>query len=866
MIRIVTLAALAAVTASGAGAREVGTVAALNKEVQGTPPAAQPRRLIIGENVVQDELIESSPIGSGQLLFLDQTTLTIARNSSIVLDRYVYDPETRTGEVALSMSKGVLRFIGGRITKNTDAVIQTPSATIGIRGGMAIITVEADGSTTAMHVAGEYTRVTSSEGTEVVVTRGNGVVEVPIGGPAAFAGVAGRDFIAAISRDLIGRGEAGEKVDPTNPDVVESGIEITNSAKKNAVRRRPVSTTGESAEDDDAPDELIFITRNEEEVATGIAPDPEIPLDGVTGGASLTASGIGGLTTDAGVEFPFEQVFEGSRIGVTADGDSFVIPTLDRGFTDFVEADGGFSPEGAIEGRVFFDPDAEFTYSVFATEAGSTGAFLAGVASAPPAAAPAGSTAVLTYSLSDDLFFGELNEGELIGAAPFLPGDMGGFDSAGGTDLFLILDDGPEGGAGRRALYGYLDINGAGPGQTSGLGVLTAEIFDTESGQPSFADDFVGVFNNGDGSQRNVIAAARPVEDGRGSAMFGPDGRYFAISNGGFEDDGDVIARASVAFGRDGDLVVYGGNTIATLEGRADVPDEDRAPAGGLMGFAAVSAANGGPGPYAAYNFDPTRVTFDGLARGGDPTAEFRLNEIIVGENEATVETLRIGFGGSGGAGAYLDADRFAMQDNRPDRINGKAATGEFVLATSGLVGDGGVFPEGVDTAPDFMTWGWWGGALTGGDSVNPAVREQDLSLGVWVGGDLTAEASLPAGGVATYEGFAVVSATQDGATFVDGAGFGLSYDFGRGAGTVNFTDLLGDNPVVAVSREGGGYTGIAGIEALGQPGLIAVDGAFFSGTLGTGGAIGVQTNNGALRGAGVFAGDRTSFVDTEPK
>ena len=122
----------AAALAAPVAANTIGAVSALNKDVDGTPPQEQPRQLTLGDNLVRDELIESSPIGSGQFLFLDQTTLTIAKNSVIKLDKYVYDPSTRRGEFAMTMTKGVLRFVGGRITKNTDAVVTTPTATIGI--------------------------------------------------------------------------------------------------------------------------------------------------------------------------------------------------------------------------------------------------------------------------------------------------------------------------------------------------------------------------------------------------------------------------------------------------------------------------------------------------------------------------------------------------------------------------------------------------------------------------------------------------------------------------------------------------------------------------------------------------------------
>ena len=65
-----------------------------------------------------------------QLLFLDESALTIASNSDVVLDKFIYDPKTSKGEIALSLGAGVFRFVGGRISKTSMVRIKTPTATI----------------------------------------------------------------------------------------------------------------------------------------------------------------------------------------------------------------------------------------------------------------------------------------------------------------------------------------------------------------------------------------------------------------------------------------------------------------------------------------------------------------------------------------------------------------------------------------------------------------------------------------------------------------------------------------------------------------------------------------------------------------
>ncbi|MGO9358243.1 MAG: FecR domain-containing protein [Xanthobacteraceae bacterium] len=77
--------------------------------------------------------------GSTQILFPDQSTLNIGRNSSLVIDEYVYDPNSGSGTMLASLTKGTLRFVGGQISHTDGVMLNTPVATLGIRGGVATV-------------------------------------------------------------------------------------------------------------------------------------------------------------------------------------------------------------------------------------------------------------------------------------------------------------------------------------------------------------------------------------------------------------------------------------------------------------------------------------------------------------------------------------------------------------------------------------------------------------------------------------------------------------------------------------------------------------------------------------------------------
>jgi hypothetical protein len=86
--------------------------------------------------IVQD----ASSIG---ISMSDETLLSICRNSTLVIDKYSYDPVTREGQVATSILKGTLRYVTGLIGRARPQAIKitTNNATIGIRGTEFIVEV-----------------------------------------------------------------------------------------------------------------------------------------------------------------------------------------------------------------------------------------------------------------------------------------------------------------------------------------------------------------------------------------------------------------------------------------------------------------------------------------------------------------------------------------------------------------------------------------------------------------------------------------------------------------------------------------------------------------------------------------------------
>lgn len=140
-------------------AERIGVAAAAQNEVAGIQGGTT-RALAAGSQVFQAEMIRTGAQSMAQLLFLDETSLSIGPLSEVTLDRFVFDPATGAGDVVLSTARGAFRFITGSQSPSNYR-LSTPFASIGVRG--TIVDCYATD-------AGIY--CTAQEGTVVIVVNG----------------------------------------------------------------------------------------------------------------------------------------------------------------------------------------------------------------------------------------------------------------------------------------------------------------------------------------------------------------------------------------------------------------------------------------------------------------------------------------------------------------------------------------------------------------------------------------------------------------------------------------------------------------------------------------------------------------------
>ena len=112
--------------------------------------------------------------GDVGIKFVDETNVAVSPHSSLVIDEFIYDPNSRSGsKLVMNVALGTVRYASGNIAKlnrqNVD--IRTPTARIGVRGTAFSMTVDEIGKSLVILLP-------NADGTvgEIEVESGAGIV------------------------------------------------------------------------------------------------------------------------------------------------------------------------------------------------------------------------------------------------------------------------------------------------------------------------------------------------------------------------------------------------------------------------------------------------------------------------------------------------------------------------------------------------------------------------------------------------------------------------------------------------------------------------------------------------------------------
>jgi hypothetical protein len=161
---------LAALLATGSAAsaladKRIGAVVQRHYNgATGLLPTAESQDLLFDYDVFAGETVKTPPNGSTVIRFQDKTQIQVGGNSSLVIDRYVYDPSSGTGDLAVRFGTGLFRFITGELKNKEDAKLTTPVSSLTIRGTKFILYVAPDGSTSLGVIKGAVDAVPCGRG------------------------------------------------------------------------------------------------------------------------------------------------------------------------------------------------------------------------------------------------------------------------------------------------------------------------------------------------------------------------------------------------------------------------------------------------------------------------------------------------------------------------------------------------------------------------------------------------------------------------------------------------------------------------------------------------------------------------------
>nr|WP_249152443.1 VCBS domain-containing protein [Bradyrhizobium liaoningense] len=95
-----------------------------------------------GDNVEKGDVVSTGSDSTLGITFIDGTVFGLSSNARMVLNEMVYDPNGSNNSSLLSLVAGTITFVAGETAKHGDMKIDTPVATMGIRGTAVLSQLE----------------------------------------------------------------------------------------------------------------------------------------------------------------------------------------------------------------------------------------------------------------------------------------------------------------------------------------------------------------------------------------------------------------------------------------------------------------------------------------------------------------------------------------------------------------------------------------------------------------------------------------------------------------------------------------------------------------------------------------------------
>lgn len=118
--------------------------------------------LNVGDNVRKGDVVQTSGGSSVAIVFSDGTTFSLNANARMVLNDFVFNAGGTGNSAAISLVQGAFSFVAGQVAKTGEMRVETPVATMGIRGTAVLVEISANDGQTRFSVMVEPDGTTGS--------------------------------------------------------------------------------------------------------------------------------------------------------------------------------------------------------------------------------------------------------------------------------------------------------------------------------------------------------------------------------------------------------------------------------------------------------------------------------------------------------------------------------------------------------------------------------------------------------------------------------------------------------------------------------------------------------------------------------
>lgn len=340
-------------TAHAATPAPIGQVVSLRGPVT-ADLLGKSRSLAIKSPVFQDDTIRTESRSRVQILFNDNTIITLGVSSSLHLKTYQWNAATKEGAFTHEVKEGVFRVLGGAITQSAPEKFktETPVATIGIRGSLYQGQFR-DGLLTVILQGGKGINIINETGVVPITTAGFGTKVGGLGEKPAKPSRFTRGDMTEMNEGLAATESEGSQEENTNDSGTDADQGTAGEAPY-AEETSPQSDTGSNGSSDNGVAAalptvdripLLDVTPplpdNPPALPDNPPPPPSVALSGKGGSAVADATGqvssytLGGVTASLQSDGTVTGTITGA--GGTSRSFAYQIPnyTPNAPYTDF---------------------------------------------------------------------------------------------------------------------------------------------------------------------------------------------------------------------------------------------------------------------------------------------------------------------------------------------------------------------------------------------------------------------------------------------------------------------------------------------------------------------------------------------------